>query len=323
MPKVSVKEVLGFAGVALILGGCGASAYCDRNIDHYRDCADGWSSPSIGRQGACSHHGGVVTKTNDRRTPIEKSTSEFGFGAGAFGFLSIVAAGAMPEIHHNSSKEEKEQSRKSRFWILLGVFLFVIVACTIDIVVRSQQVAVAEKARLDALAQVQREEQRQAEDRKLEREAEKRKKEAESEEAKRFELRELDRLSWGKEGRGVIASISIAYIGSDLKGKIVIEKAEFLREEDPITSVQFLDKDGLEVASIPYYSLRNGSRRISGDHETYELQVSDYMNERDYLRIKSWSMATRIIPERPTDELDKLLDEAEKKKPKEDPLGIK
>ena len=23
-------------------------------------CADGWSSPSIGRQGACSHHGGVV-----------------------------------------------------------------------------------------------------------------------------------------------------------------------------------------------------------------------------------------------------------------------
>jgi hypothetical protein len=24
-------------------------------------CADGWSSPSIGRRGACSHHGGVVT----------------------------------------------------------------------------------------------------------------------------------------------------------------------------------------------------------------------------------------------------------------------
>lgn len=22
-------------------------------------CADGWASPSIGRQGACSHHGGV------------------------------------------------------------------------------------------------------------------------------------------------------------------------------------------------------------------------------------------------------------------------
>lgn len=24
-------------------------------------CADGWRSPSIGEQGACSHHGGVVT----------------------------------------------------------------------------------------------------------------------------------------------------------------------------------------------------------------------------------------------------------------------
>lgn len=24
-------------------------------------CSDGWASPSIGRQGACSHHGGVVT----------------------------------------------------------------------------------------------------------------------------------------------------------------------------------------------------------------------------------------------------------------------
>ena len=24
------------------------------------ECADGWNSPSIGRQGACSHHGGVV-----------------------------------------------------------------------------------------------------------------------------------------------------------------------------------------------------------------------------------------------------------------------
>ncbi|MDQ0600129.1 hypothetical protein QF037_004474 [Streptomyces canus] len=25
------------------------------------ECADGWSSDSIGRQGACSHHGGVVS----------------------------------------------------------------------------------------------------------------------------------------------------------------------------------------------------------------------------------------------------------------------
>ncbi|MER6230673.1 hypothetical protein ABT169_16210 [Streptomyces sp. NPDC001616] len=26
-----------------------------------RQCADGWPSPSIGRRGACSHHGGVIT----------------------------------------------------------------------------------------------------------------------------------------------------------------------------------------------------------------------------------------------------------------------
>jgi hypothetical protein len=25
------------------------------------ECADGWDSPSIGKRGACSHHGGVVT----------------------------------------------------------------------------------------------------------------------------------------------------------------------------------------------------------------------------------------------------------------------
>lgn len=31
----------------------------------YRSCADGWNSPSIGKQGACSHHGGVVTNLNE------------------------------------------------------------------------------------------------------------------------------------------------------------------------------------------------------------------------------------------------------------------
>jgi hypothetical protein len=29
---------------------------------NYRTCADGWQSPSIGKQGACSWHGGVVTR---------------------------------------------------------------------------------------------------------------------------------------------------------------------------------------------------------------------------------------------------------------------
>ena len=31
----------------------------------YRACEDRWASPSIGRQGACSWHGGVVTRLSD------------------------------------------------------------------------------------------------------------------------------------------------------------------------------------------------------------------------------------------------------------------
>nr|VFJ77486.1 MAG: hypothetical protein BECKFW1821C_GA0114237_112510 [Candidatus Kentron sp. FW] len=31
----------------------------------HRSCADGWISPSIGKQGACSHHGGVIVNLND------------------------------------------------------------------------------------------------------------------------------------------------------------------------------------------------------------------------------------------------------------------
>lgn len=33
-------------------------------VGTYRGCADGWLSTSIGRQGACSHHGGVKTFLN-------------------------------------------------------------------------------------------------------------------------------------------------------------------------------------------------------------------------------------------------------------------
>lgn len=35
-------------------------------IEEYRTCADGWASPSIGRRGACSHHGGVVSRWRER-----------------------------------------------------------------------------------------------------------------------------------------------------------------------------------------------------------------------------------------------------------------
>lgn len=39
--------------------------FIGKNIEgpSYVGCADGWNSPSIGRMGACSHHGGVVRKT--------------------------------------------------------------------------------------------------------------------------------------------------------------------------------------------------------------------------------------------------------------------
>ncbi|TEP82022.1 hypothetical protein IPC70_09145 [Pseudomonas aeruginosa] len=35
--------------------------------DKWQQCADGWQSHSIGRRGACSHHGGVVWRTIERR----------------------------------------------------------------------------------------------------------------------------------------------------------------------------------------------------------------------------------------------------------------
>lgn len=35
--------------------------------DQWRECSDGWGSPSIGRRGACSHHGGVVWRTIERK----------------------------------------------------------------------------------------------------------------------------------------------------------------------------------------------------------------------------------------------------------------
>lgn len=34
--------------------------------EEYRTCRDGWSSASIGRRGACSHHGGVVRRWIER-----------------------------------------------------------------------------------------------------------------------------------------------------------------------------------------------------------------------------------------------------------------
>lgn len=38
--------------------------FLTKSIGTYTGCADGWMSTNIGKQGACSHHGGVVTYIN-------------------------------------------------------------------------------------------------------------------------------------------------------------------------------------------------------------------------------------------------------------------
>ncbi len=48
-------------------------------LDEPAKCADGWSSPSIGRQGACSHHGGVVYGGSFWKWPISLCLTYFAF----------------------------------------------------------------------------------------------------------------------------------------------------------------------------------------------------------------------------------------------------
>ncbi len=43
---------------ALLIG------FLTKTFGTYSGCADGWISENIGEQGACSHHGGVVTYFN-------------------------------------------------------------------------------------------------------------------------------------------------------------------------------------------------------------------------------------------------------------------
>jgi hypothetical protein len=72
------------------LGSCGTSAVIYGDLVHsYQTCADGWDSPSIGRQGACSHHGGVVTRTIDKRTDSQRL---FTYSLVGFGSISLIIA---------------------------------------------------------------------------------------------------------------------------------------------------------------------------------------------------------------------------------------
>ncbi len=63
-----------FIALALGLGSCQRTfAISDGLVYSYAGCADGWDSPSIGRQGACSNHGGVVEYKVDKRTSHQKA----------------------------------------------------------------------------------------------------------------------------------------------------------------------------------------------------------------------------------------------------------
>lgn len=57
----------------------------------YQLCADGWNSPSIGKQGACSHHGGVVTNLNE------------------VGWIALVLSGAFIVYVFFFSSKQKEK----------------------------------------------------------------------------------------------------------------------------------------------------------------------------------------------------------------------
>lgn len=70
------------------LGSCGGAAKISQGLVYsYQECADGWPSPSIGRQGACSHHGGVVTRTVDHRTGRQRALS---YGLNMFGVMCLL-----------------------------------------------------------------------------------------------------------------------------------------------------------------------------------------------------------------------------------------
>lgn len=58
----------------------------------YRACRDGWVSYSIGKQGACSWHGGVVTRLSD-------------FGEIALAVSSVIIIGAIIYVWYKERKK--------------------------------------------------------------------------------------------------------------------------------------------------------------------------------------------------------------------------
>ncbi|MEI9966394.1 MAG: hypothetical protein WDN67_01915 [Candidatus Moraniibacteriota bacterium] len=64
-------------------------------------CEDGWHSPSIGKQGACSHHGGVDDD-------LQNTVSIASFASGVFS--TFYSYGLMDKISERKRKKEEEQA---------------------------------------------------------------------------------------------------------------------------------------------------------------------------------------------------------------------
>jgi hypothetical protein len=76
-------------------------------------CSDGWFSQSIGIQGACSHHGGVVNinapKPSFLRDLLHGALNLIGFFC--FAFAAMVVFGSK----HESGDEKQPHSRHKRY----------------------------------------------------------------------------------------------------------------------------------------------------------------------------------------------------------------
>jgi hypothetical protein len=92
--QTKIKNALWRAGcvVALLIGigSCSGSHVISNGLIYsFRQCADGWPSQSIGIQGACSHHGGVVTREVDKRTDPQRYAC---YALNAAGIIGLITA---------------------------------------------------------------------------------------------------------------------------------------------------------------------------------------------------------------------------------------
>lgn len=116
---VKITSVLLLCGILALVIGWGMKIFISTN---YTTCADGWGSPSIGRQGACSWHGGEVDVTVDLRTPTEKAICAYLFKGSSVLISIAVIFGFLPyrseriRIAEEEKNKAEESARKSK-WV--------------------------------------------------------------------------------------------------------------------------------------------------------------------------------------------------------------